>query len=430
MAKGNMLLGHARGKVGDLVFARQNGQQTVRSRAAVVRNPQTEAQMIQRLFMNTIAQAYSKMSAIVDHSFEGIPAGQKSMSYFMKRNLAALRSRVAEERALDYDFSAIYAFTKLGQNYFAPNAYEIAKGQLPAVTIDGIYTQYAETDVPATDALTYQDVIDALGLNRGDQLTFIAIHGRSTTSDFKFARVILDPHNEDGSKAELSVAFMDGNAVNCPSPKNEGTVILSVQDDLLSFSFSESTAMTCAAVIVSRKKADGTWLRSNAQLAVSESGITMTGMSLQDCLDALVSGGLDTENPLYLNNAGTTSSGSGSSPAPVPTTDIQVLSCTKGGVAMTAGENGALPSGMEAAAVTGTLSGNNTAQKIYAVSSDSARPAVGDALPDGAVAMTISGTSFSGSAGWGDGLPGTTYYYAIVVAEGTTIKQVFASYTS
>ena len=71
MSKGNMLLGHARGKVGSLVFSRANGKQIVRSRAEVVKNPRTEQQMVQRIMLNTIAQAYSQMKAITDHSFQG-----------------------------------------------------------------------------------------------------------------------------------------------------------------------------------------------------------------------------------------------------------------------------------------------------------------------------------------------------------------------
>lgn len=431
MAKGNMLLGHARGKVGDLVFARQNGQQTVRSRAAVVKNPQTKAQMIQRIFLNTVSQAYSKMSPIVNHSFEGIPEGQKSMSYFMKRNLAILRSRVSSELADDWDYSVIYAFTRLGANYFAPNEYEISKGQLPAISVDTFAGSYAETSVAATDGVTYQDIIDSVGLQRGDQLTFIGIHGTDVRADFLYARVILDPRNADGTAAGLDTPFIADGVVNLPSSRNEGSVLLKVEDNQLAFSFADGVTMMCAAVIVSRKGTDGLWKRSNASLAVSDSFVMLSGTSLQDCLDALKSGGLETENPLYLNNAGTTSGGSGSSPTPTPTTDREVLTATKGGVTMTAGENGSAPSAMMSGnAISGTLSGNNTAQKVYAINGASAKPVVGGTLPSEKTEMTVSGGSFSGNADWNGTLPGDTYYFGVVVAEGTTIKQVFCTYTS
>lgn len=425
MAKGNMLLGHARGKVGDLVFARQNGQQVTRARAAVVRNPQTESQMIQRIFLNTIAQAYSKMSAIVDHSFEGVEAGQKSMSYFMKVNINNLRSRVAGFVGQGLPYASVYAFTKLGQNYFAPNVYTVAKGQLPEITTEIPLGSSMVTSIALADGATYADVLAATGLVRGDQLTFIGVEGTDKNMRFAYARVILDPHNTDGSAAELSVPFIAEGAVNLPSQKNEGNLILSVADGKLNAAFSTST-LYCAAVICSRKKADGTWMRSNATMSVGEFAAVVDGMSLQDCLDALNGSTLDSENPLYLNNAGATGQQAGAGPV----TDIAIASVTKGGVQLTAGDNGAKTSAMEAAAISGTLSGNNPEQKIYAIASATTKPAVGGNLPSDAVEMTINGTSFSGSQVWGDSMPGSTVYFGIVVAEGSTIKSVFCTYTS
>lgn len=427
MAKGNMLLGHARGKVGDLVFARQNGQQVTRARAAVVRNPQTESQMIQRIFLNTIAQAYSKMSAIVDHSFEGVEAGQKSMAYFMKVNINNLRQRVAGIVGQGYPYASVYAFTQLGQNYFAPNVYTVAKGQLPQITTEIPLGSEMITSVAISADATYADVLAATGLVRGDQITFIGVEGTDKNMRFAYARVILDPHNTDGSAAELDVPFIADGAVNLPSQKNEGNLILSVQDGKLCAAFSTST-LYGSAVICSRKKADGSWMRSNATMAVGEFAVVISGMSLQDCLDALKANQLDSENPLYLNNAG--AQGQTAGDTPVVITDRVIASVTKGGVQLTAGDNGTKTSAMAGAAITGTLSGNNPAQKIYAIAAASAKPIVGGTLPNDAVEMSISGTSFSGSQEWGDTVPGETYYYGFVVAEDSTIKSVFCTYTN
>lgn len=312
MAKGNMLLGQARGKVGDLVFARQSGQQVVRARAAVVRNPQTEVQMIQRILMNTVAQAYSKMSAIVDHSFEGIEKGQKSMSFFMSKNLKTIRERIAQEiNEQDMPYSSIFSFTKIGQNYFAPNEYLVAKGQLPEVRTTEVGDSEGYTSIAIPANATYQQVLSAAGLQRGDQLTFLFITGRRTNMAFNYARVILDPHNADGTPAELSVAFLGAEgAVNLPSPKNEGIIKLAVkqnEDSVNVLTYKRDNAeLAACAVIVSRKRTDGTWLRSNASL-FTEDTLPDIMFSLQSCLDSLASGGINEgTNPLYLNNAGST----------------------------------------------------------------------------------------------------------------------------
>lgn len=302
-----MLLGHARGKVGDLVFSRVNGQQVTRARATVVKNPQTEAQMIQRILLNTIIQAYSRMSEICDHSFEGVPTGQASMSQFMKRNLSQLRERVAREHAEGAFFEEIMAFSPIGLNNFAMNEYVLSSGSLPQVDVEVdafVGGKVAITIAGAT--MTYADVINTLGLQRGDQLTFIGQEAYSDSrASFKFARVILDPRDADGEPASLDTLFLDGTKINMPSPRNEGEECsFSVANGKLQFTFGSGTTFG-AAVIVSRQKADGTWLRSNASI-VLDSAMPWSAIgaySLQDALDMAAAGALDLGSERYLNNA-------------------------------------------------------------------------------------------------------------------------------
>lgn len=423
MAKGNMLLGHARGKVGDLVFSRQNGQQVTRARAAVVSNPQTTAQMVQRILMNTVAQAYSKMSPIVDHSFEGLKKGQPSMSYFIKTNLAKLRQEVANKQAQGLDFSGIGRFTQLKSNYYAPNEYVIAKGQLPEVGVDAdFFGEKVATTIALSENATYADVIAAAGLQRGDQITFIGFVGEVTAPTFKFARVILDPHNEDGTPAELTTAFIADGAVNMPSPKNEGDLAVEIANGKLQFGF----GIDCfsAAVIVSRKKADGTWMRSNATLSVAPSVGWIDGMGLQDCLDAILAGSIDTDNPLYLNNAGVSGNGGGS--APVEQTDRVITAVSVDGTALEAGAHSSSFPSHPTGNISGELTGNKSSQKIYAFYGAEALPTVGSEYTGDKVEMTINGTRFSGRINWGSGLD--TIYCGFMVLEGTTVKQIWCSY--
>lgn len=97
MAKGNMFQGMARGKVGDVVFSRLNGQQVSRVRNRNPRNPRTNAQLAQRAIMATVMQAYSAGKSIFDHSFQGESVGAKNMAKFMRENAKKLRSLVASE---------------------------------------------------------------------------------------------------------------------------------------------------------------------------------------------------------------------------------------------------------------------------------------------------------------------------------------------
>lgn len=300
-----MLLGHARGKVGSLVFSRSNGKQITRARAEVVKNPQTEAQMIQRIILNTVAQAYSNMSVITDHSFEGVQKGQKSMSYFMQKNMDALRKKIANEIAAGGDLNNVTAFVPVGSNIFAINDFEIAKGTLPQVGIilNGIASTKAAI---ALSANTYQAVIDQYGLERGDQLTFVTTQGTTPeNTKFYFVRVILDPQDSNGDAASLNSAFIDNGHINLPNPRNEGEfTALEFSTDKVLFGFS-SQVLTGAAVIVSRKNNDGTWKRSNATLTTDDSRLAGLFPSMQECLDMMLTGDVQTLSARYLNNAGT-----------------------------------------------------------------------------------------------------------------------------
>lgn len=325
MSKGNMLLGHARGKVGSLVFSRANGQQIVRARAEQVKNPQTDAQMIQRILLNTISQAYSKMSAIVDHSFEGVPAGQKCMSLFMKRNLDALRNKLAEVGDLNASEPNV---SPINSNILAVNDYEIAKGSLPECTPREVSGTGAFTGISTN---TYKAVIDKYGLQRGDQLTFIIIdeNARSIAS-FKYARVILDPRNADGTEAALTSALITAGAINLPNPKNENNgIVFSLEGD--EFIFHSADLCLGGAMIASRQKEDGTWLRSNSTLLASLDGGT-TEWNMQQALDDFKAGQLQVINPRYLNNAGTGASTSASSGASYVQINVSSNDTAKGTV--------------------------------------------------------------------------------------------------
>lgn len=300
-----MLLGHARGKVGSLVFSRSNGQQVTRAKAETIKNPQTEKQVVQRIILNTIAQAYSRMSAITDHSFEGKTTAQDNMSAFMKRNMNEMRTRISNEVASGSTFDEIYDFAPIGSSIFAYNPLVISMGALPKVPVQSV-TAGTGALTGAIAANTYQGVIDAFNLQRGDQLTFVCIvEDARFNKYFHFARVILDPTDADGTKLPLSTEFITGSAINKPSPKNEGSfAVLSYSASGITFSVGNSEVMA-AAVIVSREKSDGTWARSEASLVLDDNTIEEHGdsISLQNAIDNFYENGIGLDNAKFLNNA-------------------------------------------------------------------------------------------------------------------------------
>lgn len=97
MAKGNLFQGMGRGKVGDVVFSRLNGEQISRVRNRHPKNPRSNSQLYQRAIMATVMQAYSAGKAIFDHSFEGYAVGAQNQRRFLSLNAKMLRQLVATD---------------------------------------------------------------------------------------------------------------------------------------------------------------------------------------------------------------------------------------------------------------------------------------------------------------------------------------------
>ena len=311
MSKGNMLLGHARGKVGSLVFSRTQGKQIVRARAEVIKNPKTLLQVIQRTFMNTVSQAYSTTKAITDHSFQGVADGQPSMSKFMQLNLEYLRKRVAEWVNNGGSLEEFYNFAPIGQSGIFPGPWIVSDGKLPRVPVTiSAYTDFgsAKMQIEAPEN-TYASIIEKYGLQRGDQLTFVTVEAPLSSVDlyFNIARVILDPREEDGSAAPLSTAFVTDGAIQKPNTKNQGNFdSIAYANGMFTLRMTNGDVIS-AGIIVSRKNND-VWERSKCQMVFSEDACAASGtgnyIDMYSAIEQSHSVTIDVLNQLYLNNAG------------------------------------------------------------------------------------------------------------------------------
>lgn len=76
-----MLLGLAKGKVGDLVFYRDGGEQRTRTRV-VPKNPRTPAQMRQRAKIANVSALYRTMASVLADSFTNRPSNQSGYNVF------------------------------------------------------------------------------------------------------------------------------------------------------------------------------------------------------------------------------------------------------------------------------------------------------------------------------------------------------------
>lgn len=320
MSKGNLLLGFARGKVGDLVFFRQAGEQITRARNTSPKNPQTALQLLQRVVMKTNAQAFSLLQDICNHSFQGLSGVTPNQSRFSRLNVALLRSYLAEE--INSGDPGIIAaslktnFSTKDSSLAQLNPYIISEGTIAPLSY---YMDYGPIALVCgtTAPTSYADVISGLGLQRGDQLTFIGLSVDDTKSSgvfnsVKIARVILEPAGGD-----LSVDFRstDG-TINDPNPRNEGDVRIAIEAsseegriliDFPSISTSSGQVNTMAAGAVIASRLSGSiWQRSTQQLALRPaSGSTSfsNNQQVNTLGDAVLSFVSEANSTLYLNQA-------------------------------------------------------------------------------------------------------------------------------
>lgn len=88
MAKGNMLLGMARGSVGDVTFYRDGGLQRARSRNRQPNNPRSSKQQTQRaLFANCVKFYKLTASKFFKFAFENKKTNESDYNAFMRENL-------------------------------------------------------------------------------------------------------------------------------------------------------------------------------------------------------------------------------------------------------------------------------------------------------------------------------------------------------
>lgn len=291
MSKGNLFMGNASGKLADVVLYRNAGAQVARLRVRNPKNPRTEAQLIQRVIQSTAAKAYSLLQPICNHAFEGKSTNTENQSEFMRLNVARDRYRV---KVAPMGWRALTQFNSRDLVEPIANNYIVSAGSLPEIqfSTDGqVFTLGAGAGIAETD--TYQQVCDKLGIQAGDQITFMNVKvsdQNGAMSSLQAARVIMEPNDGDMS----SVFIGTGGAINKPNAKNEGAVSVSVYENALLFEMAQ--VGHAGTVILSRY--NGKWLRSTARMFVEQ--VISAPVTLGDAVDSWKS---EVSSDKFLNQA-------------------------------------------------------------------------------------------------------------------------------
>lgn len=183
-----MLLGYARGKVGDLVFTRIDGVQVTRPRNRRPYNPRTNKQLIQRAIMATIMAAYSAGREIFDHSFQGHSVGAGCQRRFLSINANMLRTQLAADYENATPEEALAKVTAPKIQTIIPNQYMVSEGSLKQNFFEqSIETKYVYFDAQAyVENETIAEYAARTGLNAGDIYTIVFITTSKADQDVLF----------------------------------------------------------------------------------------------------------------------------------------------------------------------------------------------------------------------------------------------------
>lgn len=282
MAKGNMLLGYSRGKVGSLVFKRQNGQQVTVPRVTPP-NPQTHSQMMRRVAFASATKTAKALKTIIDHSFQGVQYGEKSVQHFVKMAAKKAYAGVATADMSTLStapFQLAPVVPPLAYGVASGGEFVVSQGNLASSTIHLSGEDLVMPNITTTTTLA--QFCEILGITMDSQLTFIVgnyaeldTESEYVMSGVKYDIVRINFKQDAGSvvviddngflnpgiiDSERSSSMEDINKVFVFEPEPGETTVPVV------LFYGWRTSWLYYAVIVSKFE-NGGWRRSNETLA-------------------------------------------------------------------------------------------------------------------------------------------------------------------
>ena len=206
---------YIRGRVGADVYsigkdAKGSNQQVVRSLAETVANPQTIDQMRGRMIMSTVMQAVSCLKPIIDHSFDGVPKGQPSISEFISRNYQLIKADVAAHPSSGNFFALVKYHTK----GFQAGNYVVSEGEanIPAGWDLGNGHMSIRLNLPANPKVS--DLIAAYALTPEDYLTLFSFDVFDE-NDSEAGMYLITARLSLKAGLDGTVALTDANIASC-----------------------------------------------------------------------------------------------------------------------------------------------------------------------------------------------------------------------
>lgn len=256
--------------------------------AAQVTNPQTVAQMDQRMKMAPIINFYRGLRGILDHSWQSVKYGEPSRLFFYSQTLRNLSA-------------AGVPYIPKGDKQFVPWSFPVSQGSIAAnvvIEVDDTKTHIVLTDLYA-ESLTNATVADitelftnVFGFHAGQQLTFVFILKQGSFFAPYYTRITLNPTDETDVHT-LGIAFAVRNEKVTCEPWNVAA------DDVYDIN------IPAAAVIVSELQGN-TWERNTTSMVIADSlRATYNSQAAYDAMLASYRTSANSrESDWYLNGGG------------------------------------------------------------------------------------------------------------------------------
>lgn len=268
MSKGNMFVGSARGRVGNLVLYTRKGSQITRAYQSTVKNPKTSGQMLQRAKFSNAVKFYQKA---VQHFFKFAYQDQKqtetAFNAFMRHNV---------------DRACLLRKDEVNDTYFpAFGRWQMSQGSLAAPMVPKFTDAnalFANTGIKGTEK-TVADLSSILigqGYHVGDIITFVCISSLVNSVDFDLTNYydsgnLLQPQWDI---RQLIVSTSDQTAISDIPSLGPSVGVLSAVNGGLQFAFTNPKYSNAAAVIATRK-GSGVTYASNAELVPNSVTLAM-----------------------------------------------------------------------------------------------------------------------------------------------------------
>lgn len=245
-----------RGRIGSDVYSvgkdgKGNRQQVIRSLAVQVSNPRTSSQMFGRMVMSTVMQAVSALRPIIDHSFDGTPTGQPSISKFIRENYALLKADAQEHPSSGNRFG----LSKYGEKGVKVGDYIVSKGS--AVIPSAVACGPTGINIGLSAGhITVGDLKSALGLTVDGYMTLVVL---SPSKGALYFRAKLTTTLAD------STTIAADNVASLFTIEGNVTVTPAFADNTVTLGITYTDPSWAYGLIVS-DKIDGAWQHNDCQL--------------------------------------------------------------------------------------------------------------------------------------------------------------------